>query len=100
MTVLSGKTACADLASVGLGPLDGMPPHAAHEPIAMMAAAPSAASRTLSSIVWPAIWQYTPPSFVGIEPSMTRTYLPQLRFSDWSLNSSACLPAPAQRVSW
>ena len=53
-----------------------MPPHDAHEPIAITARASAAHSLRISIAVFPPILQYTPLSFVGIAPSTTRMYLP------------------------
>ena len=49
-----GKTSDKLLAPVGLPPLEGTPPHAAQEPIAIIAAAPLAASWMCSTIGLPA----------------------------------------------
>ena len=45
------------LGYVGFGSADGMPPHDAQDPIAMIAPALSATSWTISSAVRPPIWQ-------------------------------------------
>ena len=42
---------------VGFGGVEGIPPQEAHEPSAITAAAPAAASRVSSSEVWPPILQ-------------------------------------------
>ena len=52
-----GNTSDKLLAPVGLPPLEGTPPHAAQDPMAMMAAAPLAASRMCSTIGLPATIQ-------------------------------------------
>ena len=57
MIVLPGRISWTDFAWVGLGSLEGMPPHDAHEPMAMMAAAPSAVSLTMSMIGRPPTMQ-------------------------------------------
>ena len=52
-----GNTSDRLLAPVGLPPLEGTPPHAAQEPIAIIAAAPLAASWMCSTIGLPATIQ-------------------------------------------
>ena len=47
----------APVAPVGFGSAEGMPPHDAHDPMAMIAPALSATSKTRSSAVRPAILQ-------------------------------------------
>ncbi|MNC77036.1 hypothetical protein D3C75_1288880 [compost metagenome] len=54
MTVLPGKISCRLTAPVGLGPLAATPPQAAQEPMAITAAACSAALRICSTIGFPA----------------------------------------------
>ena len=71
-----GKTSERLTAPVGLPPQDGTPPQDEQDPMAIMAAAPFAASRICSTIGLPATMQYTPPSLIGMEPSTTSTYLP------------------------
>ena len=64
-------------APVGLGLAWGMPPKAAQVPTATIAAAPLAASFSMSRLLMPAMVEYTPPSLSGIEPSTTSRYLPK-----------------------
>jgi len=47
----------APVAPVGLGSAEGMPPHDAHDPIAMMAPAFDATSFRMSTAVRPPTWQ-------------------------------------------
>jgi hypothetical protein len=51
---LSFTIASTPTAPVGSGSADGIPPHAAHEPIAITAAAPAATSSSTSSAGLPA----------------------------------------------
>src|SRR3546814_8945032 len=53
ITAVPGITSWVPTAPVGLGVADCTPPQAAHEPMAMTAAAPAAASRTSSTWVFP-----------------------------------------------
>ncbi len=70
------RISATGLAPVGFGDVDGMPPHDAHEPIAITAAASAAHSLTSSIAVLPPILQNAPLAPVGIAPSTTRMYLP------------------------
>ena len=56
-TVLPSRTVGAPVAPVGLGSAEGMPPHDAQDPMAMMAPASAATSFTIWSAVLPAILQ-------------------------------------------
>jgi len=54
-TVLSGRISCAPTAPVGFGSADGIPPHEAHDPMAITAAALLPTSCRMSMAVLPAI---------------------------------------------
>ena len=56
-TVLPLRIIGAPVAPVGFGSADGMPPHDAHEPIAMIAPALPATSFRMSTAVRPPTWQ-------------------------------------------
>jgi hypothetical protein len=47
------RISCTEVAPVGLGAVEGMPPHDAQLPMAMTAAASAAHSFTISMAVWP-----------------------------------------------
>src|SRR5437660_3894730 len=66
------------IAPVGLGSAEGTPPHDAHEPMAITAAAFCATSFSTCTPGFPASSRKRPSLLVGIEPSHTSTYLPAL----------------------
>ncbi len=94
------RISATGLAPVGLGDVDGIPPHEAHEPMAITAAASAAHSLTSSTAVLPPILQKLPPMPVGIAPSTTRMYLPLFAAIAARRASSAWWPAAAISVSW
>src|SRR3954447_13575108 len=94
-TGLFRTSASTPTAPVGLGPLDGMPPQEAQEPMAMTAAACAATSASKSVPLRPAILRYVPASPVGIEPSTTSTYFPSFSFIASLSAASASVPDAA-----
>src|ERR1700722_15826899 len=99
MMGLSPTIAVTGHAPVGLGSAKGIPPNDEHVPTQTMAAAPLAASRSVSTALRPPAVQYAPPAPVGTDPSITRTYLPKLSFMAVVSAVSAESPAAAIRVS-
>src|ERR1700722_13681677 len=99
MMGLSPTIAVTGHAPVGLGSAKGIPPKAEHVPTHTMAAAPLAASRSVSTALRPPAVQYAPPAPVGTDSSTSSTYFPKLSFMALSRADSAASPAAAIRVS-
>ena len=97
-TGLSLTSCDTGTAPVGFGRASGSPPNAAQVPTAITAAACETVSASMSTLLWPAMTEYTPPSPTGTEPSTITTYLPALSFIDWRRACSAASPEAACSV--
>src|SRR5579864_4963075 len=75
MRLRTPGTASATLsAPVGFGAAAGIPPNAAHDPTAIVAAALPQTSRAMSIAARPPMVQYAPLAPVGIAPSTMQRY--------------------------